>query len=51
MLAHELRLAEKPSIVLDDQHSDHRWMTPSVAAAADVHPYTQAYVGNSPPLG
>ncbi len=45
VLAHELALAERPAIVLDDQHSACRWMSPAeLAAASDVHPYTKAYV-------
>ncbi len=44
VLAHELRLAERPKIELDSQHSHIRWMSGAeILAAPNVHENTQAY--------
>ena len=44
VLAYELRLDCRPTIILDDQHSDCRWMSEEgLKAAADVHDNTKAF--------
>ncbi len=44
VLAHELRLASRPEIQLDDQHGDSVWWTPSeILASPKVHENTKAY--------
>ena len=44
VLAYELGLTERPSIRLDSQHSDIRWLSGSeILSAPDVHPNTKAY--------
>ncbi|QXX73954.1 GDP-mannose mannosyl hydrolase [Methylovirgula sp. HY1] len=44
VLAHELKLAERPKIELDSQHSHIRWMSGAeILAAPNVHENTQAY--------
>jgi colanic acid biosynthesis protein WcaH len=44
VLAHEVRFDRRPTIVLDDQHSNHRWMNEiEFKAAPDVHDNTKAY--------
>ena len=44
VLAYELRLDYRPTITLDDQHNDHRWMSEEeLKAAVDVHDNTKAF--------
>ena len=44
VLAHEVLLAKRPTIVLDSQHSAVRWHDEAeLRDAIDVHPYTKAY--------
>jgi GDP-mannose mannosyl hydrolase len=44
VLAYELSLRHWPSIEIDSQHSDVRWMSEAeILSAADVHPNTKAY--------
>ena len=44
VLAYELRLDCRPTITLDDQHNEHRWMSEEeLKAAADVHDNTKAF--------
>ena len=44
VLAYELKLKQRPSIELDTQHSNVRWMSESeVLSAVDVHSNTKAY--------
>ena len=44
VLAYEVRFGGRPTIVLDDQHSTHRWMNETeLKAATDVHDNTKAY--------
>jgi colanic acid biosynthesis protein WcaH len=44
VLAYELRLDCRPTITLDDQHNEHRWMSEGeLKAAADVHDNTKAF--------
>jgi colanic acid biosynthesis protein WcaH len=44
VLAHEVRFDRRPTIVLDDQHSTHRWMNEvDLKTAIDVHDNTKAY--------
>ncbi len=44
VLGHELTLASRPAIQLDDQHSAIKWMAvPDLLAAPDVHENTKAY--------
>jgi colanic acid biosynthesis protein WcaH len=44
VLAYELRFDYRPTIVLDDQHSGHRWMKEEeLKAAMDVHENTKAF--------
>ena len=44
VLAHELNLQDRPSIVSDTQHAEFRWMSPSaIVSSPEVHPNTQAY--------
>ncbi len=44
VLAYKLELAHRPKIVLDDQHSELKWMSAvELLAAPDVHENTKAY--------
>jgi colanic acid biosynthesis protein WcaH len=44
VLAYGVQLDRRPTIVLDDQHSRHRWMNErELKEAADVHENTKAY--------
>jgi colanic acid biosynthesis protein WcaH len=44
VLAYELRFDCRPTIILDTQHSVHRWMSEAeLKAATDVHDNTKAY--------
>jgi len=44
VLAYELRFDGRPIIVLDGQHSTHRWMSEAeLKAATDVHDNTKAF--------
>jgi colanic acid biosynthesis protein WcaH len=44
VLGYEVRFESRPTIVLDDQHDVHRWMSEAeLVGAADVHDYTKAY--------
>jgi colanic acid biosynthesis protein WcaH len=44
VLAYELRFDYRPTIMLDYQHSNHRWMNEDeLKAAIDVHDNTKAY--------
>jgi colanic acid biosynthesis protein WcaH len=44
VLAYELSLIERPSVKLDSQHSDIRWLSDAeILSAPDVHPNTKAY--------
>ena len=44
VLAHELNLDHRPSIVSDQQHSSFRWMTlAELISSPDVHQNTRAY--------
>jgi colanic acid biosynthesis protein WcaH len=44
VLAYELNFTKQPSITLDSQHSDIRWMSGAeILSAPDVHPNTKAY--------
>jgi colanic acid biosynthesis protein WcaH len=44
VLAYELRLTERPSVRLDSQHSDIRWLSGAeILSASDVHPNAKAY--------
>jgi protein-tyrosine-phosphatase/ADP-ribose pyrophosphatase YjhB (NUDIX family) len=44
VLAYELTLTEQPSVKLDSQHSDIRWLSAvEILSAPDVHPNTRAY--------
>lgn len=44
VLAYELSLTERPSVKLDLQHSDIRWLSDAeVLSAPDVHPNAKAY--------
>ncbi len=40
VLAYVLRLGERPTITIDDQHAKAAWLVPS---SADIHPYSRAY--------
>jgi colanic acid biosynthesis protein WcaH len=44
VLAYELRLDCRPTIILDGQHSEHRWMSEAeLKAARDVHDNTKKF--------
>ena len=44
VLAYEIRVSERPTVVLDQQHSAIRWMHDGeIVRASDVHPYARAY--------
>jgi hypothetical protein len=44
VLAYELQQGYRPTIVLDAQHSESKWMAVSnLIAASDVHESTKAY--------
>ena len=44
VLAYELNLKERPSVKLDSQHSDIRWLSSAeILSAPDVHPNAKAY--------
>ena len=44
VLAYELRLGQRPSVISNSQHCDFRWMfATEIRSALDVHPHTQAY--------
>lgn len=44
VLGYELRFDRRPSIELDSQHSEIRWMSSAeIASATDVHPNSKAY--------
>ena len=44
VLAYELRLDYRPTIILDGQHSEHRWMSEAeLKAASDVHNNTKIF--------
>jgi GDP-mannose mannosyl hydrolase len=44
VLAYELNLKQRPSIEMDSQHSDTRWMSEvEILSATNVHPNTKAY--------
>lgn len=45
VLAYEVRLGEVLEAIPGEQHGGHRWLAPrALLAAADVHPYTKAYL-------
>jgi colanic acid biosynthesis protein WcaH len=44
VLAYELKLTERPTVIGDAQHTGFRWMSVTdILSAVDVHPNTQAY--------
>ncbi len=44
VLAYELRLNERPCVMLDSQHTQYRWMSDAaIKAALDVHANTKDY--------
>jgi colanic acid biosynthesis protein WcaH len=44
VLAYELNLKRRPSVEMDSQHSNVRWMSAvEILSATNVHPNTQAY--------
>jgi colanic acid biosynthesis protein WcaH len=44
VLAYELKLKRRPPVIMDDQHSDIRWILEvDIPPAADIHPNTKAY--------
>jgi colanic acid biosynthesis protein WcaH len=48
-LAHELVLRARPTIMIDSQHSETKWMSDAeMLSATNVHANTKAYVGRSP---
>lgn len=48
VLAYEVSFATRPDIVLDAQHTAHKWMSvPELSAASDVHDHTKAYFASS----
>jgi colanic acid biosynthesis protein WcaH len=50
VLAYELRLDHRPVILLDEQHSESKWMAEAdLVSASDVHENTKAYFRADPP--
>ena len=48
-LAYELVLRARPTIMIDSQHSEAKWMSDvEMLSATNVHANTKAYVGRSP---
>jgi colanic acid biosynthesis protein WcaH len=44
VLAYRLQLGHRPTIILDDQHSAIKWLTPNeLLELDDVHPFTKQY--------